>query len=558
MSRAVLKKKKKKKPILSEFVPKAYPNQKVQGGMGVLMPEQFRGGVATGDHSPVQSVLEEPVKKKDTSNFVPVVINPNTSMAYTVMLDPENNSVHSDNSEISNMMLKNVDREKIALEAANQQHRQNTVVDPYQEAEKNMGVATDKFNLAVQKELPAGGYLDEFTDAQDEATAILGNDVAPNVIDGVLNKTNTYRQAPHALEALEAQNPYEQQEKKAFSEAEAILNAPTEDKPVLKNDQYDPIDDMVAGENLYPYTPTPDGNHRMPDGTLMADSEMQSADGVLSNNNDVPAKGNGILNTTTTASQDRMSSPVTANARGSAMPYGKVGRNEMLMRMGAKMMAGSVNGHGAGMDAAFTEYGNIKDANRQADTDAFNKAEVTRLAEERIAALKAKGSAKDTNQNQEASNLIGDRISDFESGLQAIADSKAAGGNLTGVGGVFKSLFDNFSGDADAARRLLLKRLQVNDTLLRTAETKGAISNFEMTLFKSPTPTNLMDEKIWSEWINARLNALRNQQYRLKNGIVLPESERSNYFKNRPSGVEKPTTSRNTTVSKKSQNWLDS
>ena len=358
MSRAVLKKKKKKKPILSEFVPKAYPNQKVQGGMGVLMPEQFRGGVATGDHSPVQSVLEEPVKKKDTSNFVPVVINPNTSMAYTVMLDPENNSVHSDNSEISNMMLKNVDREKIALEAANQQHRQNTVVDPYQEAEKNMGVATDKFNLAVQKELPAGGYLDEFTDAQDEATAILGNDVAPNVIDGVLNKTNTYRQAPHALEALEAQNPYEQQEKKAFSEAEAILNAPTEDKPVLKNDQYDPVDDMVAGENQFAYD-----------------------DPVLTDKSD------------TTSSIDRKGSAVSANARGSAMPFGKVGRNEMLMRMGAKMMAGSVNGHGAGMDAAFTEYGNIKDANRKADTDAFNSAETTRLTEARIQSQKDKAAA---------------------------------------------------------------------------------------------------------------------------------------------------------------------
>ena len=77
------------------------------------MPEQFRGGVATGDHSPVQSVLEEPVKKKDTSNLVPVVVNPNTSMSYTVMLDPENNSVHSDGSDISNMMLKNVDAEKL-------------------------------------------------------------------------------------------------------------------------------------------------------------------------------------------------------------------------------------------------------------------------------------------------------------------------------------------------------------------------------------------------------------------------------------------------------------
>ena len=50
-----------------------------------------------------------------------------------------------------------------------------------------------------------------------------------------------------------------------------------------------------------------------------------------------------------------------------------------------------------------------------------------------------------------------------------------------------------------------------------------------------------MDEKIWSEWINARLNALRNQQYRLQNGIVLPESEQSYEFRSRSSDVKKPT-----------------
>jgi len=59
MTRAVLfnrnkkKKKKTEQPIPSEYVPTAYPNQQVQGGMAVSMPTQFNGGVATGDHSPV-------------------------------------------------------------------------------------------------------------------------------------------------------------------------------------------------------------------------------------------------------------------------------------------------------------------------------------------------------------------------------------------------------------------------------------------------------------------------------------------------------------------------
>lgn len=309
----------------------------------------------------------------------------------------------------------------------------------------------------------------------------------------------------------------------------------------LTNDQYEPINDMVAGENLFPYTSVPDGHHRMPDGSIMPDSEMD-ADGVLNAKGEPKPKGNGILNTDTTSSSDRKSSAVSSNARGSMMPYAKINRNEALMRIGGAIIGGSNQGFAGSARAATQEFGNIQDANRASETAAFNKAEATRLAEERIAALKSKGSAKDTNQNQKSLNLIGDRINDFERGLQAIADSKAAGGNLTGVGGVFKSYFDNFTGDADAARRLLLKRLQVNDTLLRTAETKGAISNFEMNLFKSPAPTNLMDEKIWSEWINARLNALRNQQYRLQNGIILPETEQSYEFRARPSGVKKPTT----------------
>lgn len=536
-----------RRPVLNtqqEFVPTVYPFQKVQGGMGAPIPTQFSGGVAT-SNSPIKNVLDEPVKQKDTSNLVPVVVNEGTSMAYTVMLDPENNSVHSDGSDISNMMLNNVDAEKIALEAANQQYRQNTVVDPYQEAEKDMGVATDKFNLAVQKELPAGGYLEEFTDAQDEATAILDQEVKPNVIDGVLNKTNTYRQAPHALEALEAQNPYEQLENKTFSEVEAILDAPTKYKG--KNvDQ-----EMPTGARKDPYMAVPstkEGYHRMPDGTLMADSEMQSADGVLGNKNEPKANAKGVLDTT--SSNDRKGSVVSANARGSMMPFAKINRNEALMRIGGAMIGGSSQGFSGAMKAATDEFGNIQDANRKSETDAFNKEEATRLAEERIAALKAKGSSKDTDKDKETFNNVSSQLNSFQSGLDAIAQSKAEGGNLTGVGGIFKSFIDNYTGSPDAARRLLLSRLKVDDALLRVAETKGAISNKEMDLFLQPAPKNFQDEKIWVDWINERMVALRNVQNRLNGNVVINESEQSYRYR--------APTSKNTTISKESQSWLDS
>jgi hypothetical protein len=509
-----------RRPVLNtqqEFVPKVYPFQKVQGGMGVPIP-QFSGGVTTAN-SPIQGVLEEPVKNNnDTSNLVPMVINEGTSMAYTVMYDPESNKVVSDGSDISNMMLRNIDAEQIALKYANDQYRKNTVVDPYLEAEQKMKVANDKFNLAQQYELGANPYLEEYTEAKQEADNILANDVKPDAIDGVLNATNTYKQAPHALEALEAKNPYEQLENKTFSEVEAIFNAPTEDKPILKNNQYDPVDDMVAGENLFAYNNDPDP--------------------VLTDKGNPKANDKGVLDTT--SSNDRKGSAVSANARGSMMPYAKINRNEALMRIGGAIIGGSDQGFAGSARAATQEFGNIQDANRASETAAFNKAEATRLAEERIAALRAKGSSKDKDKTTQTLNDVSTQLNSFQSGLDAIAQSKAEGGNLTGVGGIFKSFVDNYTGSPDAARRLLLSRLKVDDALLRVAETKGAISNKEMDLFLQPAPKNFQDEQIWVDWINERMVALRNVQNRLNGNVVINESEQSYRYR--------APTSRNTTT----------
>ena len=128
---------------------------------------------------------------------------------------------------------------------------------------------------------------------------------------------------------------------------------------IPKVGQDDPIDDMVAGENLYPYTPTPDGHHRMPDGSIMPDSEMPVGarldpymeipqtdvpEGVLNAKGGAEPKGNGILNTDTTSSSDRKGSAVSSNARGSMMPFAKINRNEALMRIGGAMVGGSSQG----------------------------------------------------------------------------------------------------------------------------------------------------------------------------------------------------------------------
>ena len=153
--------------------------------------------------------------------------------------------------------------------------------------------------------------------------------------------------------------------------------------------------EMPTGARKDPYMAIPstkEGYHIMPDGTLMADSEMES-EGVLNAKGEPKPKGNGILNTDTTSSSDRKSSAVSSNARGSMMPFAKINRNEALMRIGGAMVGGSSQGFSGAMKAATDEFGNIQDANRQAETDAFNKAEATRLAEARIQSQKDKAKA---------------------------------------------------------------------------------------------------------------------------------------------------------------------
>ena len=66
-----------------------------------------------------------------------------------------------------------------------------------------------------------------------------------------------------------------------------------------------------------------------------------------------------------------------------------------------------------------------------------------------------------------------------------------------------------FLGGDDVAKNKFLEGLTVDETLLNTARTKGAISNQEMNLFKSPIPSTTDDrEKVWKPWIEKRLEVL--------------------------------------------------
>lgn len=217
------------------------------------------------------------------------------------------------------------------------------------------------------------------------------------------------------------------------------------------------------------------------------------------------------------------SGPKTSNARGSQMPQMLIDRNEALIRIGGAMYSGALKGDGIG--AATTEYGRIQDANRE---QARKMAEAEQKRQMEMARLRAKGAGggKGSKKDGELLTATNAAMSNYQDALTAIRDSRAAGGNLTGIGGIAKSLVDNFTGDEDAARRLILQRVKVDDALLRVAETKGAISNAEMKLFLAPAPKNWQDEAIWEQWIVDRMEALQRVQQRLSQGGTVPVNQR--------------------------------
>ena len=90
---------------------------------------------------------------------------------------------------------------------------------------------------------------------------------------------------------------------------------------------------------------------------------------------------------------------------------------------------------------------------------------------------------------------------------QEIVSTQGTAAQLQGIPGI-AGIAGFFGGDQVAANKFL-EGLTVDETLLNTARTKGAISNQEMSLFKSPIPSLTDDrEKVWKPWIEKRLEVL--------------------------------------------------
>lgn len=90
---------------------------------------------------------------------------------------------------------------------------------------------------------------------------------------------------------------------------------------------------------------------------------------------------------------------------------------------------------------------------------------------------------------------------------QQIVGGQGTMAQIQGIPGI-AGIAGFFGGD-EVAKNKFLEGLTVDETLLNTARTKGAISNQEMMLFKSPIPSVTDDrEKVWKPWIEQRLGVL--------------------------------------------------
>ena len=213
-------------------------------------------------------------------------------------------------------------------------------------------------------------------------------------------------------------------------------------------------------------------------------------------------------NTNPVLNSEYLSSPAATEKRRDKQDLSKgvrypedIGLNEMLIRIGGAGQANSHLGGNRQIADATGMYGNIMDYNRgQA------------LAKYKTDMAASKANAKQIRADQDYIGTIDQSLGDMDKALVGIKD-----GGVTGIfDGTLKSWWDSAVGNQAAKTRLLLQKLKVDDTLLRIAQTKGAISNKEMDLFMSPAPSVGFDqENIWAQWINERKVALQRIKARL-------------------------------------------
>jgi hypothetical protein len=190
-----------------------------------------------------------------------------------------------------------------------------------------------------------------------------------------------------------------------------------------------------------------------------------------------------------------------------------IDNSEMLMRVGLAGVGGSQQGGLQALSDMGSMYGAIQDANRATGLEAYKTA----------MDAAAKGNSEPDADTQAQLSQMDAALFDMQKAKEFLKE-----GGITGLfDNNIKGFFDKMSGNKRAVGRKLLERLRVDDTLLRIAQTKGAISNKEMDLFLSPSPDLNDQESVWEQWIDDRIQAITRVRSRLAGGQTVSSAERA-------------------------------
>jgi hypothetical protein len=211
------------------------------------------------------------------------------------------------------------------------------------------------------------------------------------------------------------------------------------------------------------------------------------------------------------------------------------------MRIGGAMVGGSSQGFSGAMKAATDEFGNIQDANRKAETDAFNKAEATRLAEARIQAQKDKA-----DKNKKAMGMPSAVYK--QAALTAITDIKGRLANESGFNpfdnntGLFGYAMSHVAGtDAHDTANAIdtieasigFDRLQKMRDDSPTGGALGQVSNIELALLRKSLGS-LKQSSSRAQFIK-NLNSIETQY---KKAVAAVEAQQREWY--RMQGVDVP------------------
>lgn len=371
----------------------------------------------------------------------------------------------------------------------------------------------------------AGSMMANFSQMQPQqqtqgTSSMVQPNPQPNPMNALMQSINNTQTGVNTMFGNNTQTAQPVQQ---FNPTDPALLAAMEYEKRMGNVQLDPSINQYAPPNqnalyAYDYKNTgrdyeslndPDSFIRpLGSGVLDAYNGMNQSSGNVASTDNAGSLATKIENVPTTqggalTTGNRYRTPLSPSAP-KAMDI-----NEMLIRMGSAGLAQAANGGTAMMAAAGTEYGNLMDQQRTNALAAYQ------------ASLSAKPDAKDNSEVLEQIAGMDQTLYDMQ-----MAKGLLEQGGLTGFfQGTLGSTWDSIMGNPEAGSRLLLKKLRVDDALLRVAQTKGAISNNEMKLFLSPAPSTLQDEQVWIDWINQRMQAIQNVRNRLAQGISLDPSQ---------------------------------